>query len=316
MVRNHHYKRYVGFRSYFVQHAQACISSLGRLYRAPMATLMTLSVIAIALALPTFLYLLLKNGFVLSEGWNNNAQISLYIKPEVSLVDAQSLAKKIQTWPEVASVKFISPAEGLVLFEHQSGFSDVLKQLPDNPLPAVIALVPNSPLKNLEAIQPLLTKLKQLPQVDLAQLDMEWVQRLYAILAIATKVVYMLAFLLAAGVLLIIGNTIRLTMEAYHAEIETIKLVGGTNGFIRRPFLYAGFSYGLLGGIIASFLITIAEWSLKNPVNYLASLYNSSFKLQELSACAIIWLLLISALLGLIGAWVAVNRHLLTIEPS
>lgn len=302
--------------TYVQQHKQACLASLLRLRSAPFASLMTLLVIGIAIALPAFLYVLLNNAVNLSHGWNDNARISLYLNQNVGAAQSVSLVKEIQAWPEVAKVIYISPEQGLNEFAKQSGLAVDLTQLPSNPLPGVIEVQPIQGLTSSAGITDLLARLKAFSAVQHAQVDMQWVQRLYGILDVGQSGVYALAFLLGLGVLLIVGNTIRLATQSYHAEIETIKLVGGTDAFIRRPFLYTGLFYGLFGGVIAWALVSITMLSLQVSARHLAVLYNSHFAIHSLDFLAGFILLFLAGVLGLLGSWFVVNRHLLEVEPT
>jgi cell division transport system permease protein len=157
--------------------------------------------------------------------------------------------------------------------------------------------------------------LQQLPEVELAQMDLQWVQRLYSLLAVGQRVTLALALLLGLGVLLVTGNTIRLAIENRRDEILVIKLVGGTDAYVRRPFLYTGLWYGLGGSIVAGLLLSLVMLWLDGPVGLLAALYQSRFELHGLGFAGTLMLALAGALLGLAGAWLAVARHLGAIVP-
>lgn len=304
------------FSTYLHQHRQACIASLNRIKMAPFSTLMTLLVIGIAIALPAFLYVLLNNAVNVSKGWDDNARISVYLNENVSDPQAAQLVQQIQSWPDVKNVAYISPTQGLKQFAAQSGLSDAVSQLPKNPLPGVIEVEPSPQSTSSDAIGGLMDRLKAFSAVQHAQLDMQWVQRLYGIIDLAQSGVYALAFLLGLGVLLIVGNTMRLATQSYHSEIETIKLVGGTDAFIRRPFLYTGLFYGLFGGLIAWFLVGGTMLSLQLSAKQLAVLYNSNFILHNLGFLSGVALLVLAGVLGLLGSWFVVNRQLLEVEPT
>lgn len=304
------------FRSYFIRHLQVFFYSLGQLSRTPISTIMTCMVIGIALALPTGLNLLLKNAQHLSGGWESTAQISLFLKKSITASQAQKLRTDIQKWPEVISVNYISREQALKEFQRLSGFGDALTALSSNPLPSVLIIKPNLKNTNEQSTLGLLNKLQNLKQTDKAQLDMQWIKRLYAIMDIVQRGVLILALMLALAVLLVVGNTIRLAIQNRRQEIVVIKLIGGTDAFIRRPFLYTGFWYGLFGGIIAWLLVSFALVSLSSPFEKLTSMYQNQFKLTNISFTTTFFLLLISILLGLIGSWFAVGRHLREIEPQ
>lgn len=277
---------------------------------------MTTAVIGIALALPSGLHVVLKNAQQLSGGWDGAAQISLFLNRSVGDDEAERLAKQIQKLPQVAGVTYISRREALLEFQRLSGFGDALQALKDNPLPSVLVIRPASEASTPEATEALLQRLGAYPPVDLAQLDMQWVKRLYVIMELVRRGVVVLAILLALAVLLVVGNTIRLAIHNRRDEIVVMKLIGGTDGFIRRPFLYTGFWYGLFGGLIAWVLVTLSLSILSDPVERLAGLYQSRFELSGLDLASAIMLLATSILLGLAGSWLAVGRHLRDIEPS
>ena len=303
-------------RSYFIRHIQVFFYSLGQLSRSPVSTLMTCMVIGIALALPTGLHTLLKNAQQLSGGWESTAQISVFLKKNIQPAQAQRLKSDIQRWSDVVSVSYISRKQALKEFQALSGFGDALKALNSNPLPSVLIVKPKLSKANEGATQKLLNQLRKLKQTDKAQLDMQWVRRLYAIMNIVERGVLILGVLLALAVLLVVGNTIRLAIQNRRKEIVVMKLIGGTDAFIRRPFLYTGFWYGLFGGIIAWLLVSFTLIAISTPVEKLTTLYQNQFELNNMSFLTTLSLLIISILLGLAGSWFAVGRHLREIEPE
>jgi cell division transport system permease protein len=304
------------FRTWLTRHAQVSLSSLGRLYRAPLASLMTAAVIGIALALPAGLYLLTANLQELSSRWDGSANFSLFLKQNLSMEQAQLLAKRLSDWPEIANLHLITPDEALAEFRELSGFGETLDALDENPLPTVLAIKPAPRYSDAGSASVLLQRLQTLSEVELAQLDLQWVKRFNAIVDIVRRSIWILAALLGLAVLLIVGNTIRLEIQNRRSEIEITKLIGATDAFIRRPFLYAGFWYGLAGAILALLLINLSLVQLHGPVRQLASLYQSGFRLQALSGGEALGLLTIGILLGLVGARLAVGRHLARIEPT
>lgn len=304
-------------QSYFIRHIQVFFYSLGQLSRAPISTLMTCMVIGIALALPTGLHTLLNNAQQLSGGWESTAQISVFLKKKIPESQAQKIKADIQRWPDVISVHYISREQALKEFQNLSGFGDALKALNTNPLPSVLVVKPKlSAQTNEQTTEKLLNKLQNLRQTDKAQLDMQWVRRLYAIMNIVERGVQILGFLLALAVLLVVGNTIRLAIQNRRKEIVVMKLIGGTDAFIRRPFLYTGFWYGLFGGIIAWILVSFTILSISNPIEKLTALYQNQFELNNISFLTALTLIMISIFLGLLGSWFAVGRHLREIEPQ
>jgi cell division transport system permease protein len=298
------------------RHAQVALASLGRLFHNHLSSAMTCSVIGIALALPIGLHVILNNLQTISGGWDSGASISLFLKQTVSDEKAASLARKLRRHQRIENVELVTKQAALDEFRHRSGFAKALEALDNNPLPALLVIQPKQEFTTAEAAQKLVRELELLPETDIVQLDLQWVRRLQAITVIAQRAVMVLASLLGMAVLLIVGNTIRLEIQNRQAEIEITKLIGATNAFIRRPFLYTGFWYGLFGGIIAWILVAISVTLLKGPVANLASLYESAFDLSSLNWLNILSLLGGSALLGLLGSWLAVGKHLSAIEPS
>jgi len=305
-----------GLNNYLLRHAQTLIYALGQMSRRPFSTLMTVAVIGIALAMPAGLHVLLKNVQTVLSGWDSAAQISLFLHKGGSEQSALALADKLRARPEIASVDYISAGQAMDEFRRLSGFGDALGALDENPLPPVLVVHPALAQQDPASLKSLVTELRQQATVDLAQLDMQWVKRLYGLMEIGRRGVWVLGSLLALAVLLVVGNTIRLAIQNRRDEIVITKLIGATDAFIRRPFLYTGLWYGLLGGVIAFVLVQASLWVLAEPVNNLAGLYNSNFRLGGMGLMTISLLLSGGMLLGLLGSWLAVGRHLRDIEPT
>ncbi len=316
MVADNQTLRASPFRAWFIHHLRTLIASLGFLWRNAISSLMTIAVIAIALALPAGLYAMLDNLSRASIGWDDSAQISLFLKDSVTEEQAEALADKLTRLKTIEHVKFIHKDQALAEFQRISGFNAAIESLGSNPLPHVLAIKPRMDAKQPGKMAKLVEELGQRKEVELAQLDLQWVKRLYALLDIAHRGIWLVAGLLGLAVLLIVGNTIRLDIQNRRAEIEVTKLIGGTDAFIRRPFLYTGFWYGLYGGVLAWILTAAAVAMMSNSVAQLAALYDSGFVLSGLGLNNGLLLVLTSCLLGLTGSWIAVGRHLHEIEPS
>lgn len=301
-------------RTWLLRHAQVAVASLGGLARAPLASAMTIAVIGITLALPTGLYLVIHNLERATRGMDPGGQVSLFLKPDASEAVAERLAERVKRLRGVARVEYVSRAQALAEFKRLSGFGEALAALDRNPLPAVIVVHPFAGTRP-EEVEALVAELRRLEPVDSVQLDLEWVRRLHAMLAIAQRATGLLAGLLGLAVLLTVGNTIRLAILNRREEIEVIKLVGGTNGFIRRPFLYAGALQGLLGALTAWAILGASLLALRGPIRELSALYGSEFTLAGLDLGATATLLATGALLGWLGSRMAVGRHLRAIEP-
>lgn len=303
-------------RNYARLHAQVSVASLGRLYRTPVSSLLTTAVIAIALALPSGLLVLLDNLQRLNAAWDGSSSISLFLKPSVSDARADTLAQELGELPGIDTVKSIHRDQAMAEFREFSGFGAALDALDENPLPSVLEVRPKTEQPSDQDIETLLDELGRLPEVELAQLDLQWVRRFNVIMDIGRRGVLVVGALLGLAVLLIVGNTIRLDIQSRREEIEVSKLIGATDAFIRRPFLYTGLWYGLLGAALAWIVVSLGFWLIDAPARRLAGLYDSGFLLSGLSWSGTGFLLLAGIALGLAGSWLAVGRHLSAIEPS
>lgn len=301
-------------RAYLESHRASLADSLRRLARQPFGSFLTCLVMGIALSLPMGLSQLLGNLERLGGSWQRAAQISLFLKLDVADADGQALRARIAGMDEVLAADWIGREQALAELQQHSGLGDALKELPDNPLPAVVLVTPKQIDK--PALEALRARLAALPGVEQAQLDLQWVERLGAILKLGDRFVFGLAVVLIVALLLVIGNTIRLHIENRRAEIEVIKLVGGTDGYVRRPFLYTGAFYGVGAGLLAWGLLAFGLDWLNQSVTALAGLYGSDFALAGVPLEDGLSLLVGAILLGWIGAWLAVARHLRQLAPQ
>lgn len=299
---------------WFSRHVSTAGGSLGRLFRQPFASLMIVLVIAVTLAIPAALNLVVKNAQAVSSGWDNALDFSIYLKRSVREDEATALVRLIGQRADVASVRLITATEALDEFKRQSGFGDALDQLSDNPLPHTLVVRP-SPANTTQSMTLLQEELANLPESDLVQVDTEWVQRFHAILDIVRQAIVIGAALLGVAIVVIIGNTIRLDIQNRRDEIEVTKLIGASNGFVRRPFLWSGFWYGLFGGALSLGLVQYGLYLLKQPVARLAGLYQSGVSVLALSLEESLTILGVGVLLGLVGSWFAAARHMRRIEP-
>ena len=297
------------------RHLQALFGSLGRLARAPFATFLTLLVIALALALPAALKLFVTNAQAATGNFASAVDLSVYLKTEVPLAKAQQLTQAAQQRPDVASVTLIPADKGLEDFRTYSGFGDALAALKENPLPHVLHVRPKAQASSAAALEALRNYFTAWPEVDLVQVDSEWVMRFNAILEVLQRVLVIAVVLFGIGVLAVIGNTIRLEIQGRRAEIEVTKLVGGSNAFVRRPFLYTGMLYGLGGALLAWGILAMIVLLLRDSVATLARLYGSRYMLEGLSLTDVGTLLGAGLVLGWLGAWISAARHLQRIEP-
>jgi cell division transport system permease protein len=282
----------------------------------PFSSVLTWLVIGIALALPVGLSIALENARAVSGSWDSSAQVSLFLRAEMSLEAAQQVEQSLRAREDIATTRLVTREEALQEFQQLSGFGDVLRNLDDNPLPNLILVTPRQKQLDGEQALALQAELEQHPGVERAVLDLEWVQRLNALMHLSQRMVMVLGAILALAVLLVIGNTIRLAIENRRDEIVVVKLVGGSDAFVRRPFLYTGLWYGLGGSALSWLIISAALWGLRGPLSALALLYQSDFHLQGLGTEGGLQLLLLGSFLGLVGAWSAVARHLKAIQPQ
>jgi cell division transport system permease protein len=287
--------------AYFLHHLQSLVFSLGKIYKAPTTTIMTVAVIGITLSLPSGFYLFLKNIETMSGDLSSSTQITLYLDLKTSEKSARKLNNTLASKEMVQNTEFISRDSALQTFRQSSGFGESINTLLSNPLPHTIVVIPKNDSDKFE-IKNLLISLQSLPEVKIAKLDTEW-------LGIIT-------LLFAFAVLLIIGNTIRLDIQNRYQEIIVTKLIGATNAFIRRPFLYGGLWYGLFGGIVSWIIIELSYIAISGPLNRLNLLYQAKLDIVTFSFQDFMILIASSTLLGLIGSWIAVAKHLNQIEPT
>ncbi len=302
------------FSIWLTRHASNSLASLGRLVRHPFSSFMIILVIAVTLALPAAINLLVKNARQISGSWDNALDFSVFLKQELTESEAEGLGRLIGQRADVESVVFISASEAMVDFKEQSGFGAALDQLPDNPLPHTLIVRPSA--GNTSASMVLLQEeLQNLPETEHVQVDTEWVQRFHAILDIVRQAIAIGAALLGIAIIVIIGNTIRLDIENRREEIEVTKLIGASNAFVRRPFLWTGFWYGLFGGLMALALVYYGLFLLEEPVARLAGLYQSNIAIASMNLAEAGVIIGIGVFLGLFGSWFTAARHMRRIEP-
>ncbi len=314
-LRQHNPGLITRLRGWLTHHLQSLVFSLGKIYRSPLPTVMTVAVIAITLTLPTGFYLFLKNLEAISGDFRSSTQISLYLTLATNESDARAFEADLRNAQDIADTMFISRDQALRDFKQNSGFGESIEQLDKNPLPHTIIVQPVHEIEPLQ-IKSLLNRLQADDRVDMAKLDTEWLERLYTIVDMARRSVIIVSLLFSFAVLLTIGNTIRLDIQNRYQEIIVTKLIGATDAFIRRPFLYGGVWYGLLGGFLAWLLVELSALALAGPVARLNQLYRADFELVTFNVSDFMILIVSSTLLGLAGSWLAVARHLNEIEPK
>lgn len=299
---------------WFSRHINCCSAALLRIVKQPFASLMIVLVIAITLALPAALNLIVKNVAAISGGWEDALDFSVFLEESVTVSEAEGLMRLIEQRADVAAVELVTAEQALADFKAQSGFGGALDQLSKNPLPHTLIVRP-SPANTSESMILLREELASLPETELVQIDTDWVQRFHAILDIVSQSILFGSALLGAAIIVIIGNTIRLEIQNRREEIEVTKLIGASNAFVRRPFLWSGFWFGILGALLAIGLVQYGFALLRPEVDRLASLYQSDISVLTLSGSEAIGLMLIGTSLGLVGSWLAAARHMRAIEP-
>lgn len=293
-----------------LQHVQACLFSLGQMLKNPAGSILTTAVIGVSLSLPAGFYMLLDNAHRLTAGWAGAVQITLFLKMDVDGKGATSLSKTLAGRADVKNVKIIDRDQALREYTQNSGFSNALSALDENPLPFVLLVQPAGPVLATSRANELIRYLRSLEEVESAQFDRQWATRLLTFIEIFQRGTYVLSFLLAFAVLLIVGNTIRLAIYNRRSEIEINKLFGATDAFIQRPFLYSGLIHGICGSIMAWLILLISAELLASPVRHLADLYGSGFHLLGPGLHQTLALLAAGGFLGLAGSWIAVHRHI------
>lgn len=298
---------------YFLRHAQALGRSLSEVIRAPFTSLFSILAIAITLCLPAILYLLIENTAQFAGGWDKDAEISLFLHQDLPEEQAIDLAERLRKMPGVKSLDYISPAMALEQFKRYSEFSNVLDAIGTNPLPPTLVITPSG--TSPAAAKSLLDQFSALPEVERSQLDIHWLQRLQGMIRIGEQALLFFSVVFGTAVMLIVGNMIRLLMQQRREEIEIIKLLGGSNAFIRRPFLYRGLLHGLLGGFVAWGLVSILVIQLQPEVTSMAKLFQSQLSLQHMDSPAIAAMIGLTAALGWLGAYLTVGRYLSAADP-
>jgi cell division transport system permease protein len=302
-------------RAWREQHLYSLFSSLGRLVARPWATVLTLAVLSLALALPLLFWLLLDNARDLSGRIEDARALSVFLKADADAAAADQFAQRLRSNAQVGAVVIKSPAQGLEEFRSRAGFADALQVLHYNPLPTLLIVSPRT-ATTPDAITALAEELRGDPLVDLVQYDLQWRQRLSAILHLAARGAAVFAGLLALAALLVIGNTVRLDIQARAEEIVVMQLLGADDGFVRRPFLYTGLWYGILAGVMSLMLIVTVEAVLAEPLAQLTASYDRRFDVHGLALASMLAALAASTALGWLGAFIAASRHIALGQPK
>ncbi len=304
------------FIAFWVNNVRQIITSLGEIWRTPVASVMTILVMGLSLTLPATLHIIVKNVQSINVQWESASEISLILHDDLTEQQIASAVRRIGAYSEIESLRYISKEDALSEFKQLSGFGQALKYLNDNPLPASLIVTPQPDYRHAQAAKDLLYKLQKEREVDFGKLDIDWLARLNAIVSMLEESVITVAILLLVSVVLIIGNTIRLSIISRREEIEVMKLVGATEGFIQRPFVYTGIWYGLMGGLVAFVVLAFVVWWMQSALVEISGLYMSDFEVQGLNFSEFVTLMILASGLGFSGAFWSVHRHIKEIEPS
>jgi cell division transport system permease protein len=274
---------------------------------APLATLFTILVIGVAVALPSGLYALLSNLDRAAGGVKPQVELTLFIKSDTPERESKALTNQLAKDADIAHVRFVSKAEGIRKLE-AAGLSDITAGLPENPLPDSLIITPKD--SNPAALAALGDRLKAMESTQQIVMDTDWIKRLSALMDLGENLVILLASLLGLALAAITANTIRLQIYAQKDEIEVAQLIGATDRFIRRPFLYFGGIQGMIGGLAGCLIVLLGGAFIDHSVTQVATAYGASFDLAGLSFSELGLLLGLSTLLGWLGAYFSVNQAL------
>lgn len=301
-------KKSLNVANLWLSHRQNAISSLQRMAAAPASTATTIFVIAVALLLPMLLLAAHGSFAALLAEFRDSASLTLYLADHVSEEEARQVRDDLLTRPDVSAVEYISPNAALTEFETSTGLQGALLALDANPLPAALVLTPRS--TDSVRLNALSEDLLTMEGIETVQLDREWIQRLSAIADLLGNTARVLTLVVALGLVFITGNTIRLGIENRREEIRVIKLVGGTDAYIARPFLYYGLFLGLFGAITALFLALIVRFAIQPSIARLTGFFDSNLSLLSFSGSLVIQVLAAGALLGWLAALLASHRYI------
>ena len=302
--------------TYFNRHLQVLFSTLGSILRTPFSSLITILVIGISLLLPSLFYTIVKSGELISNNWAGRPQMTIFMQKDIALAESELIFDEIRLNPAVKLAELISPTQALEEFKILSGLNHELHLLNKNPLPPSIVLMPSDSYAKSDTLIELKEQLLRIDGIESIRLDLDWTDRFNAILRLFSRFSVILTGLLLVAMILIVSNTIKLLILNRRQEIEITKLVGGTNSFVRRPFLYYGWLYGLFGAVFALLILYLTSISLKESIETLSDLYNGSQILYYLSIIEMVYIVLAGSFIGWLSARWSVAYHLHKIRPT
>ncbi len=295
---------------WFEHHIDSFKTSFKRNITNPLSFAFTVFMIAIALSIPMSIYIIFSSVQQLTQHWDNDKQITLFLNDKVSLTQAQSLAKNIINNPFILNTQVINKKQALEDFKQQMGMNALSADLPDNPLPHLIIVEPKTAVSDIQSLQTLEAELKNIKQVQLVQFDLLWFQRLQSILDVINRIQWIVSIVLLSAIALIIANVIRWEVSARHSEIEIIKLAGAADAYVRRPFLYSGLWLGLAGSLLSLLIVLLCTWLTQLTTTQLAALFGSDFKLSYLTITQSLLIVVSISFLGILASWIAVSHKL------
>ncbi|MFK7794104.1 MAG: permease-like cell division protein FtsX [Gammaproteobacteria bacterium] len=295
---------------WFEHHIDSFKLSFNRAIGSPVEFIFTALMIAIALSIPISLYVIFSSAQQLTNQWDSDKQITLFLVEQASYTEAQQLAESIASKEEIATAVAVNKQTALNEFQEQMGLDSITENLPKNPLPHLIIANPETTLSEFDSLQTLENELRSMKQVQQIQFDLLWFQRLQAMLGVINRIQWIVSIVLLLAIGLIIANVIRWEVTSRHSEIEIIKLVGASDAYVRRPFLYSGFWLGISGSIFALLIVSLCRWLIQRSATTLSSLFGSDFQLTSLSIDLASFIIVCASLLGVAAAWVAVTHKL------
>lgn len=302
--------------SYLSRHLQVLFATLGAMRRTPMTSINTILVIAITLLLPCVLYVAIKSAEALSSDWQGRPQISIFMQIDLPEDESQLIFEELRLHPAIELAEFITPKQALEEFRSMSEIGFEIDFLDQNPLPASVVVMPDSSNVDSAALLQLKDELSTIDGIDSIRLDLDWTDRFNAILGSATRIATLLSGLLAIALILIVSNTIKLLILNRRQEIEITRLVGGSNAFVRRPFLYYGLLFGFFGALVTLLFLWLAGKLIEDSLSILANLYQKESLLYALNTIEILTIILIGSMLGWLAARWSVTQHLWKIKPQ
>ncbi|WGL98077.1 permease-like cell division protein FtsX [Arsenophonus sp. aPb] len=294
----------------------AWLNTLADMLRQPLATLLTVAVIAISITLPSLCYIVWKNVSQAAQQWYPTPQLTVYLDKSLDEKGAEQTVAGLRQLDGVKSVNYLSREEAMIEFRNWSGFGTALDLLEENPLPAVAIVTPKIDFQNSQSLMNLRNKVGQLAGIEDVRMDDSWFTRLAALTGLIGHIALVIGILMVMAVFLVIGNSIRLNIFARRDTINVMKLIGATDGFIMRPFLNGGIILGFLGALLSLILSALLVWQLTDIVTQVASVFGTTFHIQGLLWDEVLLIILVAAMIGWLAAWLATAQHLRRFTPE